>query len=212
MFAEGIYLLVYNNASYRKKINRRLKVMDDKTDRESVLVQLRRERGLTSTGDYRLPLVALNRLLLQSGLSMKLRLLLASMAAAGLVAGLLAYRLLSHLPMSVAIALAVGIIIPVLALAFKRARRRRRFEEQLPEAIDVMVRSLRAGYPVPVAVTMVAREMSDPIGSEFGMASDEMTYGMDLEAAMSNMGLRAGSGFTDRQLGDFLRWLDDNVS
>ncbi len=56
MFAEGAYLLFYNKSSYRKNINRRLKVMDDKTDRESVLVQLRRERGLTAGGDYRLPL------------------------------------------------------------------------------------------------------------------------------------------------------------
>src|SRR5215470_7480804 len=72
MFAEGIYLLVYNNASYRKNINRRLKVMDGKTDRESVLVQLRRERGLTSGGEYRLPLINLNQLLLQSGLSLGL--------------------------------------------------------------------------------------------------------------------------------------------
>src|SRR6516165_5759925 len=72
MFAEGVYLLVYNNASYRRKINRRLKVMSDKTDRESVLVQLRRERGLTSSGDYRLPIVSLNRLLLQSGLTIGL--------------------------------------------------------------------------------------------------------------------------------------------
>src|SRR5262245_23851618 len=72
MFAEGVYLLVYSNASYRKKINRRLKVMSDKTDRESVLVQLRRERGLTSGGDYRLPLINLNQLLLQSGLSIGL--------------------------------------------------------------------------------------------------------------------------------------------
>src|SRR5712691_10959028 len=69
MFAEGGYLLFYNQASYRKNINRRLKVMEDKPDRESVLVQLRRERGLTSGGDYRLPLVNLNQLLLQSGLS-----------------------------------------------------------------------------------------------------------------------------------------------
>ena len=52
MFAEGVYLLVYNKASYRKNINRRLKVMDHKPDRESVLVQLRRERGLTSGGEY----------------------------------------------------------------------------------------------------------------------------------------------------------------
>ena len=69
MVAEAFYLLFYNQASYRKNINRRLKVLDDKTDRESVLSQLRRERGLTSGGDYRLPLVNLNQLVLQSGLS-----------------------------------------------------------------------------------------------------------------------------------------------
>src|SRR5512142_2880552 len=69
MFAEGFYLLAYNKASYRKNINRRLKVMDQKPDRESVLVQLRRERGLTSGGDYRLPMVNLNQLMLQSGLT-----------------------------------------------------------------------------------------------------------------------------------------------
>src|ERR1019366_6472947 len=62
MFAEGVYLLFYNMASYRHNINRRLKVMDDKPDRESVLVQLRRERGLTSGGEYRLPLVSFNKL------------------------------------------------------------------------------------------------------------------------------------------------------
>src|SRR5665811_2099181 len=68
MFAEGVYLLFYNKASYRHNINRRLKVMDDKPDRESVLVQLRRERGLTSGGEYRLPLVSFNKLVLQSGM------------------------------------------------------------------------------------------------------------------------------------------------
>src|SRR5471030_1220501 len=69
IFAEGAYLLLHNRASYRKNINRRLKVMDAAPDRESVLVQLRRERGLTSGGEYRLPLINLNQLLLQSGLS-----------------------------------------------------------------------------------------------------------------------------------------------
>ena len=69
LFAEGAYLLFFNKASYRKNINRRLRVMDKTTDRETVLVQLRRERGLTAGGDYQLPLVSLNQLLLQSGLA-----------------------------------------------------------------------------------------------------------------------------------------------
>src|SRR5271156_6050457 len=57
----------------------------------------------------------------------------------------------------------------------------------------MIVRSLRAGHPVPIAINMVAREMADPIGSEFGMVSDEITYGADLETAMRNLYGRLGS-------------------
>jgi tight adherence protein B len=70
LFAEGIYLLFFNTRSYRKNVNRRLRLVEAQPDREGVLVQLRRERGLTAGGDYRLPLVALNRLILQSGLKL----------------------------------------------------------------------------------------------------------------------------------------------
>src|SRR5665647_1072790 len=93
MFAEGAYLLCYSKASYRKNINRRLKVIDAKPDRESALVQLRRERGLTSGGDYRLPLINLNQLLLQSGLTIgfgRLILLIAIVMAAAF-AGVLTF-------------------------------------------------------------------------------------------------------------------------
>jgi len=55
------------------------------------------------------------------------------------------------------------------------------------------VRSLRAGHPVPVAISMVAREMPDPIGSEFGIVGDEITYGADLETAMRNLYFRVGT-------------------
>jgi tight adherence protein B len=51
---------------------------------------------------------------------------------------------------------------------------------------------LRAGHPVPIAVSMVSREMPDPIGSEFGIVADEVTYGADLETAMRNLYFRVG--------------------
>ena len=73
-----------------------------------------------------------------------------------------------------------------------RKRRQAKFTEQLPEALDIIVRSLRAGHPVPAAIKMAAREMGDPLGSEFGMAEDEITYGLDIEAAMRNMLERVG--------------------
>ena len=73
-----------------------------------------------------------------------------------------------------------------------RSRRHSKFGAQFPDALDVIVRSLRAGHPVPVAIAMVAHEMPDPVGTEFGIVSDEITYGADLETAMRNLYFRVG--------------------
>ena len=73
-----------------------------------------------------------------------------------------------------------------------RSRRQKRFAAQFPDALDMIVRSLRAGHPTPIALTMVAREMPDPIGSEFGIVVDEITYGADLETALRNLNVRVG--------------------
>jgi len=193
MLAEGLYLLVYNNASYRKNINRRLKVMSGKADRESVLVQLRRERGLTSGGDYRLPLINLNQLLLQSGVSLGLgRLVL--FIVIGMVAIFVAVvSFHGNMMYAFLAALFCGVVLPPIVLKVLRSRRQKKFSAQFPDGIDIIVRSLRAGHPVPIAITMVGKEMTDPIGSEFGIVSDELTYGSDLETAMRNLYFRVGT-------------------
>jgi tight adherence protein B len=193
MFVEGAYLLFYGRASYRKNINRRLQVIDDKADRESVLVQLRRERGLTSGGEYRLPLVNLNQLLLQSGLTLGFSRLLVfiGLGMAATFVGVLVFdRVLSHAVMG---ALFSGLVLPFMVMKLLRWRRQRKFSAQFPDTIDIIVRSLRAGHPVPIAINMVAREMPDPAGSEFGIVSDEITYGADLETAMRNLFYRVGT-------------------
>ena len=193
MFAEGAYLLLYNQASYRKNINRRLKVMDDKTDRESVLIQLRRERGLTGGGDYRLPLINLNQLILQSGVTIGLGRLVVFMVIGAIAAfaTIIAYD--QSLWRAVLAAAVVGLLLPYLVLRLLRGRRQKKFGAQFPDAIDIIVRSLRAGHPVPVAISMVAREQPDPVGSEFGLVTDEITYGADLESAMRNLYFRVGT-------------------
>ena len=193
MFAEGVYLLFYDKASYRKNINRRLRVMSDKSDRASVLVQLRRERGLTSSGDYQLPLVNLNKLVLQSGLTIgfgRLILIIVVGMLAVFVGTMVFNGRFLH---AVIAALFCGFVLPFMVLRFLRARRQKKFAAQFPDAIDIIVRSLRAGHPVPIAISMVARELPDPIGSEFGTVSDEVTYGADLESAMRNLYFRVGT-------------------
>jgi tight adherence protein B len=90
-------------------------------------------------------------------------------------------------------ALFCGLVLPFMVLRFLRSRRQKKFGAQFPDAIDIIVRSLRAGHPVPVAINMVAREMQDPVGTEFGIVTDEVTYGADLETAMRNLFFRVGS-------------------
>jgi len=192
LFAEGIYLLFFSSASYRKRVNRRLSLLNETTDRQNILVQLRRERGLTSEGGFRLPVVWFNRLVLQSGLTLGFtRLaLFAGIGAVFAFGAVLVFR--GALLQSIAAALFTGLVLPLLVLLFMRASRRKKFGAQFPDAIDIIVRSLRAGHPVPIAVTMVAREMPDPIGTEFGIVADEVTYGADLETAMRNLYFRLG--------------------
>jgi tight adherence protein B len=192
LFVEAIYLLVFPSRSYRKNINRRLKLMDGQPDREAILVQLRRERGLSSGGDYRLPLIALNRLILQSGLTIGID----KFATYTGVVALFVFSMLMLTRGDFLEALGAGLfcctLLPLLVLKFKRSRRQKQFGAQFPDALDIIVRSLRAGHPVPIAITMVAREMPDPIGSEFGIVADEMTYGADLETGMRNLYFRLG--------------------
>ena len=74
-----------------------------------------------------------------------------------------------------------------------RARRIKLFTSQLPPAVDIIVRSLNAGHPLTAAIKLVAREMPDPIGSEFGVLSDQMTFGSELDQAMLHMIDRVGA-------------------
>jgi tight adherence protein B len=192
LFVEGIYLLFFSGGSYRKNVNRRLKLLKDQPDREGILVQLRKERGLTTTGAYSLSFINLNQLVLQSGLTLgigKLMLFAGLGAGVSFVAGLF-FR--GSAFDAFLIALFCGLVLPYLVLRFLRGRRQKTFSAQFPDGLDIIVRSLRAGHPVPIAITMVAREMADPIGSEFGMVVDEITYGSDLETALRSLYFRVG--------------------
>jgi tight adherence protein B len=84
-------------------------------------------------------------------------------------------------------ALAAGIGGPLVYLNFQAGARVKKISLQLPQALEVMVRSLEAGHPIPTSINLVGRELPDPIGSEFGMAADEIAYGATLEQAVSRI-------------------------
>jgi tight adherence protein B len=85
----------------------------------------------------------------------------------------------------------VAAAIPTAALLVRRARRSRRLSEQLPEALDMMARSLRAGHALPSSFQVVAGEMPQPICIEFARAFEEQKLGLSLEQAVVHMSARA---------------------
>ena len=188
---DAIYNLTFRSADHRGQINRRLKVIEQSDSRERAIAKLRRERSLTRDGGFVLPIKSLNRLIVQSGLTRPLWQVATGIATLACVAFATGWLWRGSAGGIVA-CLFAGFAMPVLALIRMRSRRRAKFTDQFAEAIDVIVRSLRAGHPVPVAIKMAAREMPDPIGSEFGMVEDEVTYGLDLESAVRHLQDRVG--------------------
>jgi len=83
-----------------------------------------------------------------------------------------------------------ALVIVFIWLSNKAKKRISLFEEQLPDAVELIVRSLRVGHPFSSAINIVAQEMPDPLGSEFGMIADESTYGMDVNESLAKMAER----------------------
>jgi tight adherence protein B len=191
--AEAVYIAFASSTNYRSRINRRLMLLQDHTDREAVYIELRRQRGLTGEGNYRVGLTGLNRLFLQSGLTIGLVPFLTGVAVFSAIVSLCVLIFRGDTLEAFLAAVLCATVLPYFTLRLLRARRLGKFEAQFPDALDIIIRSLRAGHPVPVAIAMVGREMKDPIGSEFGIVSDEVTYGADLETAMRNLYARIGS-------------------
>jgi tight adherence protein B len=192
MLFEGIYLLFFTGASYRQNVNRRLKLLKNEPNRENILVQLRRERGLSTSGNYSLSIISFNQLVLQSGLTVGMKKLFTLIALGAIVSFLVGLIWRGNILEAFLLSLFCGLVLPFLVLRFLRNRRQKQFGAQFPDSLDMITRSLRAGHPVPIAISMVAREMRDPIGSEFGTVADEITYGADLETALRNLYFRVG--------------------
>jgi len=188
---QGLYWVFSRTQQEKKAINRRLALGEQLRTPAAVLETLRRERGFGTASGIQM-FAGLEELVLQTGLRIEpVRLLLLVLAVAALLLLIFSYVLGFGIS-AFALALALTLAWVYLALQIVRRRRRARFGEQFPEALDVVVRGLRAGHPFRVALALVAREMPDPIGSEFGILADEVTFGLELTAAADNLVRRVG--------------------
>lgn len=115
-------------------------------------------------------------------------LLLGSAVAGGVVfEGL---QMLGALFVAAAIAAVLAASAPYMYVRHKATKRMERFEELFPEAIGLIIRSLRAGHAFTTGLAMVAEEMTDPVGPEFRTLYDQQNFGMPLEDALKQLAAR----------------------
>jgi tight adherence protein B len=129
---------------------------------------------------------ASNRYMSQAGVTMTLgSLLVTSIMGAGALAFLLSFRYGAALPVMLG---AVGFLpLPFLYVRHKRTKRLSSLEQQLPEALGMMVSALRVGHSLVASLGAVARDSPEPIGSEVRKCFDEQNYGVDLRTALVNL-------------------------
>lgn len=197
--------LIFSANDRAKTVNRRLAMLDSGMSREAVYSALVRKAPVSRSTDQRLQRWhdAIETFLRQAGLSISpLHLLAIASGVAGAIwlaalslassdsgLGFLVNGALSFL--AAAVASGVGCWLWINRL---RGQRIKKLEEQLPLALDVINRAVRAGHPVIAAVQLASDELGDPVGSEFGLIVDETTYGVDFKEALANFARRTGSG------------------
>ena len=192
VLVEGIYLTAFGKSiSLNSKVNRRLELLEKGGARDEVLEQLRKEmtQHMNSKG---IPLYAIladkaqkaNIAFTPRQLVMVM-MVLSGVAFVGLTLGTEA-----GLAVRIVVALGMGVGGVYLWVNNKAKKRLALIEEQLPDAVELMVRSLRVGHPFSSAVNIVAREVADPLGSEFGVIADESAYGRDISDSLKALAER----------------------
>ena len=125
----------------------------------------------------------------QSGARVSLSAVLLMAAFSGAVTAFFALILMRG-AVSTMIGFLVGAALPFLVLRVKRTRRMNGFEEQFPEALDLIARALKAGHAFATGLKMVADEMPEPVGPEFRKTFDEQNFGLPLKDALENLTMR----------------------
>jgi len=189
---QGIYLTVFGKSiSLNNRINRRLDMLEKGAGREQVLEQLRKEMS-QHMRSRSIPLYSIladkaqkaniaftpQQLIMVMGV-------LSAVAFAGLTVGTSA-----GLAVRIVVSVAMGVGAVFVWVNNTAKKRLGMIEEQLPDAVELMVRSLRVGHPFTSALQIVAKEVPDPLGTEMGIISDEAAYGRDVGDALKSMAER----------------------
>ena len=190
---------IARSRSHRSAINRRLQLIAAGHDREAVIGKLmkNRPRGsgelpdwLSDTG------VKFEKMIFAANLPFSFWQITVFMALGSVALFLVTLLVLAFTGSGLSLgtffivglfSLAAAIGLPLLIISRMAQSRRKKMEHQFPVALDIFVRALRSGHPIASAIDLLTKEMEDPIGSEFGLISDEVSYGANLIGALEHL-------------------------
>jgi tight adherence protein B len=192
VLVEGLYLTVFGKSiSLNNRVNRRLEMINKGSRREEVLEKLRKE--MSQHGKSRsIPLYSL-----LADKAQKAAIAFSPNQLIGIMVGLSALAFVglsvgteTALPVRIVASIGMGVGGIFIWINHKAKKRLSMIEEQLPDAVELMVRSLRVGHPFSSAISIVSKEIKDPLASEFGVIADESAYGRDIGEALKQMAER----------------------
>ena len=192
VMVEGIYLTVFGKSiSLNNRVNRRLDMLEKGAGREEVMDQLRKEMS-QHLKSRSVPIYSMlaekaqkANIAFSPAQLILVMALLSAVAFIGMTIGTGA-----SLPIRAGVSIVMGVTAVFVWINGKAKKRMGLIEEQLPDAVELMVRSLRVGHPFTSALNIVAKEIPDPLGTEMGMIADESAYGRDVGEALKAMAER----------------------
>ena len=192
VLVEGLYLVAFGKSiSLNSRVNRRLELLEKGTGREEVLEKLRKEMQQHMEAKS-IPLYSLlSEKAQKAAIAFTPQQLIMIMGGLAVVAFLgLTVGTETDLAVRGLMSVAIGIGAVYFWVSSKANKRMGMIEEQLPDAVELMVRSLRVGHPFSNAISIVSKEIQDPLASEFGVIADESAYGRDVGEALKDMAER----------------------
>ncbi len=206
VMVQGVYMLAFGKSiSMNNRLSRRMALLEKTQDREKVLEQLRKEMN-QHIKTRSIPLYSMLAKKAQlANIAFTPNQLMMVMGLAGVFAFVgLTVGTSMTLPVRLFLAFAMGFGGVYFWINKKAKERIKKLEEQLPDAIELMVRSLRVGHPLISAIGIVAKEVADPLGTEFGVIADEAAYGRNVVDSLKQ--------FAERMDNQDLRFLSVAVS
>jgi len=185
-FGQAVWGLV-GVGQTRAAVNKRLATAERTGSIGELVLELRKQRGFAEDGRSIFSWAWLADLILRSGVTVDLRRWAMILVGAALGAGAVGLYFTHNPFVALGVAVVLPLVSPIVYLQFRAGARSKALSLQLPQALEVMVRSLEAGHPIPTSINLVGRELPDPIGSEFGMAADEISFGATLEQAVARI-------------------------